>query len=108
VIATNWGAPCDFMKPHNAYPLAVERLVPANAKCPYYRGFRWAEPSESELRRLMRQVYTSPEEARARGARAALDIRSGWTWGNAASKIVARLDAISSATALRADASMTD
>jgi GT2 family glycosyltransferase len=99
VIATNWSAPCDFMKPHNSYPLAVERLIPAVAKCPYYKGFRWAEPSRVELRRLMRRVYSSPGEARARGERAAVDIHAGWTWDHAAEKIVARLQAIPSVAA---------
>jgi GT2 family glycosyltransferase len=99
VISTNWSAPCDFMKPHNSYPLAVERLIPAVAKCPYYTGFRWAEPSHAELRRLMRRAYSSPGEARARGERAAVDIHAGWTWDHAAEKIVARLEAIPSVAA---------
>src|SRR5262249_53216336 len=45
VIATDWSAHRDFMTSENAYPLPVEELVPAQAKCPYYSGFRWAEPS---------------------------------------------------------------
>ena len=47
-----------------------DRLIPAVAKCPYYEGFRWAEPSYADLRRLMRHVYTNPGEARAKGERA--------------------------------------
>src|SRR5262249_5844176 len=35
-IATDWSAPRDFFNAANGYPLAVERLVPAKAKCPYY------------------------------------------------------------------------
>lgn len=44
VIATDWSAHCDFMNEANAYPLPVDALIPAQAKCPYYAGFRWADP----------------------------------------------------------------
>ena len=97
VIATDWSAQCDFMNTENAYPLAVDRLIPAVAKCPYYAGFRWAEPSYSDLRRLMRHVYANPEEARAKGEQATCDVLSRWTWDHAAARIVARLDEITSA-----------
>ena len=66
-----WSALCDFMTPSNSYPLAVERLVPAKAKCPYYPGFRWAEPSYMDLRRLMRHVYQNQEKAGSRATRVA-------------------------------------
>jgi hypothetical protein len=94
VIATNWSGHCDFMNGENAYPLAVEGLVPARAKCPYYAGFHWAEPSHRDLRRLMRHVVENRNEARARGERAAREVRAQWTWDEAARKIIARLDAI--------------
>ena len=61
VIATGCSALCDFMTPENSYSLAVDRLVAAKAKCPYYQGFRWAEPSHKDLRRLMRHVWVAPE-----------------------------------------------
>ena len=93
-IATGWSALCDFMTPANSYPLAVERLVPAKAKCPYYQGFRWAEPSYTDLRRLMRHVYQNQEEARAKGGQASRDVRTRWTWDHAAQRIIDRLDAI--------------
>ena len=95
VIATDWSAQCDFMNAGNAYPLAVERLIPAVAKCPYYAGFRWADPSYSELRRLMRHVYTNSGEARAKGERASAEVLSRWTWDNSAAKIIERLDELS-------------
>ena len=94
VIATNWSAHCDFMTEDNAYPLPVDALVPAIAKCPYYAGFNWAEPSYAHLRRLLRHVYENQAEARAKGARASREIRENWTWDHAARKIIARLDAI--------------
>jgi glycosyltransferase involved in cell wall biosynthesis len=96
VIATDWSAQCDFMNEDNAYPLAVARLIPAIAKCPYYAGFRWADPSYTELRRLMRYVYSHSNEGRAKGAAASREVLSRWTWDNSASKIIARLDEITS------------
>lgn len=94
VIATNWSAHCDFMTETTAYPLPIEELVPARAKCPYYAGFRWAEPSYSHLRRLMRYVFGHQAEARIRGAAASKYVRENWTWRHAANKIIARLDSL--------------
>jgi GT2 family glycosyltransferase/glycosyltransferase involved in cell wall biosynthesis len=98
VIVTNWSAHCDFMNEENAYPLPIAGLVPAQAKCPYYAGFRWAEPSYRHLRRLMRHVFENQEEARAKGAKASYDVRSRWTWHEAARKIVSRVDHINAAS----------
>ena len=94
VIATEWSAHCDFMNSGNAYPLPVERLIPAQAKCPYYAGFKWAEPSYYHLRRLMRHVFENQAEARAKGQKASRDALQNWTWDNAAQKIVDRIDQI--------------
>jgi GT2 family glycosyltransferase len=94
VIATDWSAQCDFMNHGNAYPVEVERLIPAEAKCPYYKGFSWAQPSYEHLRAMMRHVFEHPDEARARGMQAAAEVHAKWTWDQSAAKIMARLDAI--------------
>lgn len=94
VIATAWSAMTDFLDESVAYPLAIDRLVPAQAKCPYYEGFRWAEPSYDHLRALLRHVYEHPEEARARGMHGAQVAHESWTWDHAAARIVDRLGAI--------------
>jgi hypothetical protein len=94
VIATNWSAHCDFMNGGNAYPLEVDRLVPAQARCPYYSGFQWAEPSYRHLRRLMRHVFENQSEAQARGEKASRDVIQNWTWDHAAEKIIDRIDRI--------------
>jgi glycosyltransferase involved in cell wall biosynthesis len=96
VIATDWSAHCDFMNATNAYPVQVDRLVPAQAKCPYYAGAKWAEPSYHHLRRLMRHVYENQTEARTIGEKAARDVKSHWTWDHAAQKIIDRIDRIGS------------
>lgn len=95
VIATNWSAQTDFMTEQNAFPLQVERLIPANAKCPYYEGFEWAEPSYEHLRSLMRWVFENQQAASARGMLAAMDVRSNWTWSNTAAAIKGRIRSLS-------------
>jgi glycosyltransferase involved in cell wall biosynthesis len=101
VIATDWSAHCDFMNAGNAYPLPIDRLVPAQAKCPYYAGANWAEPSYRHLRRLMRHVFENQAEARAKGETASRDVLENWTWDHAAQKIVDRIDRIGSEWANR-------
>ena len=95
VIATNWSAQTDFMNQDNAFPLNVERMINASAKCPYYDGFNWAEPSYEHLRYLMRWVFENPIEASTKGSLAASDVRSNWTWTNTASAIKKRVSALS-------------
>lgn len=96
-IATDWSAPTDFVTEDVAYPLQVARLIPAEAKCPYYKGFRWAQPDEDHLVYLMRHVYENRKEAAAKGARASEIVLSDWTWRKAAQKIKDRLLAIGGA-----------
>ncbi|MBV9924341.1 MAG: glycosyltransferase [Acidobacteria bacterium] len=91
VIATAWSAQTDFMNDRVAYPLRVEGLVPAEAKCPYYEGFNWAEPSYEHLRQLLRHVFENREEARLKGARASAEVLGRWTWRHSAEKIIRRL-----------------
>jgi len=92
VIATSWSAQTDFMSEEIAFPLSVEGLVPAKAKCPYYEGFNWAEPSYEHLRSLMRRVYDNREEARLKGLRASAEVLNKWTWQQSVEKIIDRLE----------------
>ncbi|NLF39973.1 glycosyltransferase, partial [bacterium] len=94
VISTYWSAPTAFMTDANSYPLQVKRLVDAVAKCPYYKGFQWADPDPDHLRHLLRHVFEHQDEARARGAFAAQDVAANWTVGRCADRIMARLDEI--------------
>ena len=71
------------------------------AKCPYYEGFRWAQPDKDHLVHLMRYVYENREEAAAKGARASEKALSCWTWRQAAQKIKDRLLTIHSSGYLR-------
>ncbi len=94
VISTDWSGQTEFLHAEVAYPLRIRGLIPAEARAPYYRGLRWADPDIDHLCELMRHVYDHPEEARTVGARAAAEVAARWTWANAAAKIVERLEAI--------------
>ncbi|XP_024518117.1 uncharacterized protein LOC112341740 [Selaginella moellendorffii] len=72
VIATNWSGSTEFMTPDNSYGLAVERL--SEIKEGAFKGHKWAEPSVSELRSLMRRVFTYRDEAGAKGVQARKDM----------------------------------
>jgi len=87
VIATKWSSQVDFMDTSNSLQLEVERMIPAVAKCPYYEGFRWAEPSYDHLRTLMRWVYENQDAAKDLGRVAASDASRLWTWDESAVKI---------------------
>ncbi len=91
VIATAWSAVRELLDDEIAYPLRVARLVPARAKCPYYQGFRWAEPDEEHLIHLLRHVYEHQEEAAVKGIAASRAVLDTLTWERAALRIRERL-----------------
>ena len=95
-IATDWGAHQEFVHDGIAYPLAIKGTSPANAKCPYYEGFSWAEPDEEHFRYLLRYVFEHQEEARAVGQAASTEMQAKWTWDHGAAKIAHRLAEIRS------------
>lgn len=92
-IATDWGAHTDFVTGDYAYPLPVRGTVPAVARCPYYRGFRWADPDPDALSALLRHVFEERAEAAEKGRRAAAAM-AAWSWSVAAARVVGRLSAI--------------
>jgi len=96
VISTRWSAQTEFFNEEVGYPIEIKRLIPAVAKCPYYEGFRWADPDVDHLSHLMRHVYENRQEARARGSKASIHAREKWTWRDAAGRIKGRLLEISS------------
>jgi glycosyltransferase involved in cell wall biosynthesis len=74
VIATGYSGNVDFMNEENSYLIdfAIGRV---GAECEIYppEG-EWAEPSIEHAAKLMRHVYTNPQEAQRIGARAAQDV----------------------------------
>jgi GT2 family glycosyltransferase len=93
-IATDWGAHTEFVHPGISYPLKTRGTIAAQALCPYYEGFSWAEPDAGHLAELLRHVYENREESAALGRRAAAEMQTKWTWVHAARRIVERLEAI--------------
>lgn len=94
VIATDWGPHREFLNSRVGFPLRIRGTVPAAARCPYYKGFSWADPDPEHLRHLLRWVFENQEEARAVGQRAAGEIATRFTWKASAQRIVERLDAL--------------
>jgi len=91
VIATDYGGNTDFTTAANSYPVAY-RLVELAQDCgPYPRGAVWADADVDHAAELMRHVTTHPEEARAKGERAAADIRAWYGPEVMARKIIQRL-----------------
>lgn len=91
-IATDWSSQQDFFNESNGYPIEVEKLIDAKAKCPYYEGFQWAQPSLEHLVARLRYVYDHQEDARRKGRQASDYVLSDWTWEQAAKKIIVRLE----------------
>ncbi|MFK8011202.1 MAG: glycosyltransferase [Marinicellaceae bacterium] len=93
-IATNWGAHQEFATDKNSYLLNINGTIPAIAKCPYYDGFNWADPDPQHFSELLLEVYNNQVQAKNKGAIAAEDMASNWTWENTANTIISRLDKI--------------
>lgn len=72
VIATNWSGSTAFLSENCSLPLRIDgvRELSEEDAGDNLRGHRWAEPSISHLKQLMRWAYTHPAEARALGTRA--------------------------------------
>ena len=93
-IATDWGGHTEFVHDGISYPVRVRGTIPAEALCPYYDGFRWADPDPEHFSALLRHVYEHRAEAAEKGRRAAAEVATRWTWKQAAQRIKARLAAI--------------
>ena len=80
VIATRWSGHLDFLNDANSFLIDIEGLVPACEEVEYFAGHRWAQPSVEHLRQLMRQVYSHPQEARARAESGRAEMVAQWDW----------------------------
>jgi len=90
VVTSYWSAQQSFIDDSNAYPLQVS-LIDAEAKCPYYTGFKWAMPDEEHLVRLFRHIFDNPQEAREKGLRAAQDVAERWSLTHSAERMNRRI-----------------
>ena len=100
-IATSWGGQMDFLHEGNAWLLPpgdlVHPSVKARAENPFLgEDHLWADPSLSELARLMRHAFEHPDEGRRLGEVAARDVASKWTSRHTAEAILRRTCALTS------------
>jgi GT2 family glycosyltransferase len=90
-IATNWGAHQEFVNTENSYLLDITGTIPAQAKCPYYDGFNWANPDANHFSSLLLEVFHKQSKAQEKGMLAAMQMQEKWRWSHTAEKIMARL-----------------
>jgi len=96
VIATNWSANTQFMNEENSYLLNYE-IAEAKGLEPelwHYKGQRWANPSITHLRELMRRVQQNPAEARQKGVAAREHMATNYSREAVGELVVRRLQAI--------------
>jgi glycosyltransferase involved in cell wall biosynthesis len=91
-IVTDWSGPTAFLTAQNGYPLPITGLEPTGSSNPYYRDAQWAAPDADALVELLRTVHAGRDEARRRGAQAALDARA-WNWERAVKQVIERIQA---------------
>ena len=95
VIATNWSGNTEFMTADNSLPLEFELVdVKVGPDLRHYQGHRWAEPSETHLRELMRRVQQDPDAAREIGRRARVSVGERFNPAAVTQKIRQRLAAL--------------
>jgi glycosyltransferase involved in cell wall biosynthesis len=70
-IATGWSGNMEFMNKENSYLIDVLEFKTIDDEMtkitPNYKNQKWAEPSEANLRQLMRYVYENRNEAKQKG-----------------------------------------
>lgn len=75
VIATAYSGNMDFMNDDNSYLIPYKLATLDRAYPPYEAGSVWADPDVEHAAHVLRQVYSRPEDASARGQVASQYIR---------------------------------
>ena len=95
VIATGWSGQTEFMNAANSYVLDYEVVdvpEPAWRETPTYQGHKWAEPSPTHLRQLMRRAFEDRAEGRGLGEAARAHLGTHFTYAPVAAKIAAAVE----------------
>lgn len=91
VIATNWSAHLDFLNAENSYLIKVDRLEPIPKygipNDEIYDGAKWAVPSLTDLRKLMRYAVIHRQEVKAKGQLARDQVVRDWNSTNMIERI---------------------
>lgn len=89
VIATNYGGHLDYLDNTNCNLIDVEQMVQLTERTvkinQMYHGLSFAKPSESHLRKLMRNVYENRNQLKIDNG---LKTVENYSWSSAAKKIV--------------------
>lgn len=94
VVATAYSGSMELTRPDTSFLVDVDlAAVPPGCE-PYPAGATWAEPRTDHAAALMRQVFDDPDEARARGKRAADDIAHRFSQESLGAAARTRLEAI--------------
>ena len=94
VVATNYSGNVDFMTVDNSYPVDYRLVALTRDYGPYMRGAVWADPDVDQMGGIIRHIAEHPEDARARGARARLDVERHWSPAVTGERVRNRLEAI--------------
>lgn len=87
VIGTGWSGQTAFMNRENSLLIDYTLTeVPESSwrEIPTYRGHKWAEPSLSHLRKLMRQVFEDRRAAKETGERARTHLEENFSYARVA------------------------
>jgi glycosyltransferase involved in cell wall biosynthesis len=93
-IATAYSGNLEFMTAENSYLCPAGRCEVGPEREPYPANSHWSEPDLEAAARLLRQVYDHQAEARARGSRAAEDMKRFYSPVEAGAIISERLATI--------------
>lgn len=91
VIATAYGGNTDFMNVNNAHLIPYTLVELAQDCGPYRQGSLWADPDELAAARVMREVYTRPDQAQTLGRRARQDIAALCSIDSSTQRLTTRL-----------------
>lgn len=94
VIATPYGGVADFVTESTAYPIDYRFAEVKPGNPPYPPGYIWAEPEIASIRRQMRHVFSSRDEAGTKGGEAARHVKRLFSVESTAAAVHARLNEI--------------
>jgi glycosyltransferase involved in cell wall biosynthesis len=104
VIVTSGGATDDFVDDDTGFRIPSSRVVFGNRSISGRKTASdlWLlEPDQDALRETLIGVFDNREGACEAGRRARQKIEKGWTWGHAAEKAVARMEALKALPVVR-------
>ncbi len=97
VVGTRWGGHLDFMNDSNSYLIDCDIVnIPREGtyEISSFKNKKWANPSVSHLRRLLRRIYENRSEANDTGLKGRNHIINNFDSKIVAKKIIQRLEEI--------------